>query len=318
MRLERILLLGGNGCLGTALACRLAKRGLSIRLPVRRLDRARHLLLLPRIEARVADIHDPQTLVSLMQGVDAVVNLVGILHDRDTAKPYGKRFAAAHVVLVEKIIAAMRQTGVRRLVQVSALGAAADAPSGYLRSKAAGEAVVFGAAPELDVTVFRPSLVLAPGNALLKTLTCLLERLPIVPLAGGAMRVQPVHAGDVADVLCDCLDRPASFGQFYELCGSRICRLDELVCDFARLLGRPVPVVVLPGALACLLAAVLGWLPNPPLSRDNLRSMQRDSVGSGRHNYPGWQPQGLEAALADCLTGGLARRFDAYRRRAGR
>ncbi|MBK7422811.1 MAG: complex I NDUFA9 subunit family protein [Propionivibrio sp.] len=319
MELKKVLLIGGSGFVGGWIANRLSERGIRVNIPTRRRDNTKQLILLPTVYMVDADVHDPQVLVSLMTGVDAVINLVGILHDGDSRKPYGKRFAAAHVELPKKILAAMMQTGVRRLVHMSALRASEDAPSAYLRSKAAGEAAVLGAASELDVTVFRPSVIFGPGDAFLNTFASLLRVFPVMPLGGADARFQPVYIGDVADAFCASLTDRATFGQTYELCGPTVYTLRELVEYTGELIGRRRPVIGLPDSLAYLQAGFLSLLPNPPMSPDNLRSMQLDNLTDGSHNYPGWQPQSLEAVAPGYLSALRPNlRLDKYRCRAGR
>jgi len=319
MELKKILLIGGSGFVGGWVASRLSERGIRVIVPTRRRERSKPLIMLPTVYTVQADVHDEKVLASLMDGVDAVINLVGILHDNDSAKPYGKRFAAAHVELPKKIIAAMKASGVRRLVHLSALKAAVDAPAGYLRSKADGERVVLAAANELDVTVLRPSVIFGPDDAFLNTFASLLKLLPVLPLAGGQARMQPVYISDVANVVSSCLTDSATFGQTYELCGPTTYTLRELVEYVGKLTGRRCCVVNLPGALAYLQASILGLLPSPPMSRDNLRMMQVDSVTDGRCNYPGWQPKALEAVAPSYLSPvKLKLRLDGYRCRAGR
>jgi uncharacterized protein YbjT (DUF2867 family) len=319
MELKKVLLIGGSGFVGGWIANRLSERGIRVTIPTRRRDNTKQLILLPTVYMVDADVHDPQVLASLMTGVDAVINLVGILHDGDSSQPYGKRFAAAHVELPRKILAAMTQTGVRRLVHMSALRASEDAPSAYLRSKAAGEAAVLGAASELDVTVFRPSVIFGPGDAFLNTFASLLRVFPVMPLGGADARFQPVYIGDVADAFCACLTDRATFGQTYELCGPTVYTLRELVEYTGELIGRRRPVIGLPNALAYLQAGFLSLLPNPPMSPDNLRSMQLDNLTDGSHNYPGWQPQSLEAVAPGYLSALRPNlRLDKYRCRAGR
>lgn len=315
---KKVLLIGGSGFVGGWIANRLAERSIRVVIPTRRRENRRSLILLPTVYTLEADVHDAQVLAGLMSGVDAVINLVGILHDRDTRSPYGKRFAAAHVELPRKIVAAMQQTGVRRLLHMSALKASPDAPSAYLRSKGEGETLVRGA-PGLDVTVFRPSVIFGPDDAFLNTFAGLLRAAPVLPLAGATTRFAPVYVGDVADAFVDALSNRATIGQCYDLCGPQTYTLRELVDYTARLVGVRRPVINLSDPLARLQASVLGLLPNPPISRDNLLSLQVDSVSDGQHNYPAWQPQRLEA-VAPAYLGTLAgnRRFDAYRARAGR
>ena len=319
MKLKKVLLIGGGGFVGGWVANRLSERGLRVVVPTRHRDHNKQLILLPTVYTVEADIHDPQALVGLMDDVDAVINLVGILHDGDSTQPYGKRFAAAHVELPKKIVAAMKQSGVRRLVHVSAIKAAVDAPSAYLRSKAAGEAVVLAAANELDVTVLRPSVIFGPGDAFLNTFATLLKLFPVLPLGGAKARFQPVYVGDVADVTVASLTERASFGQTYELCGPTTYSLRELINYVGKLIGRRRCVINLPAPLAYMQAGLLSLLPKPPMSPDKLRSMQVDGVTDGRCNYPGWQPKALEAVVPAYLAPiALKQRLDGYRSRAGR
>lgn len=315
---KKVLLIGGSGFVGGWIANRLSERAIRVVIPTRRRENRRSLILLPTVYTLEADVHDAKVLADLMRDADAVINLAGILHDRDTRAPYGKRFAAAHVELPRKIVAAMQQTGVRRLLHMSALKASPDAPSAYLRSKGEGEALV-RAAPGLDVTVFRPSVIFGPDDAFLNTFAGLLRALPVLPLAGASTRFAPVYVGDVADAFVDALSNRATIGQCYDLCGPQAYTLRELVDYTARLVGVRRPVINLSDALARLQASVVGLLPNPPMSRDNLLSLQVDSVSDGQHNYPAWQPHRLEAVAPGYLGAlGGNRRFDGYRARAGR
>jgi NADH dehydrogenase len=319
MELKKVLLIGGSGFVGGWVANRLSERNIRVVIPTRHRDHSKQVILLPTVYTVEADVHDPKQLAELMTGVDAVVNLVGILHDGDSSQPYGKRFAAAHVELPKKILAAMKEAGARRLVHVSALKAAADAPSGYLRSKAAGEALLREAASEFDITVLRPSVIFGPGDSFLNTFATLLKLLPALPLAGGAARLQPVFVGDVADALVASLTDRATFGQTYELAGPAVYTLRQLVDYTAKLIGKKRLVIELPDALARLQASVLGLLPKPPLSPDNLRSLQVDNVSDGARDYPGWNPQRVEAVAPAYLASiRLRQRLDSYRCRAGR
>jgi len=319
MELKKVLLIGGGGFVGGWVASRLSARGIRVIVPTRHRERNKPLIMLPTVYTVQADVHDEKVLASLMDDVDAVINLVGILHDSDSAQPYGKCFAAAHVELPKKIVAAMKQSGVRRLVHLSALKAAVDAPAAYLRSKAAGEAIVLGAASELDVTVLRPSVIFGPGDAFLNTFATLLKLFPVLPIAGGRSRLQPVFVGDVADTVSACLANNKTFGQTYELCGPTTYSLRELIDYVGKLGGRHRCVVNLPAPLAYAQASLLSLLPNPPMTPDDLRMLQVDSVTDGRCNFPGWQPKALEAIAPSYLSPvKLSRRLDVYRRRAGR
>lgn len=277
--MKNVLLIGGTGFLGSAIVRELARRPASadfqFTLPTRRRDHAKHLLVLPTANVLDADVHDPATLARLMIGQDAVISLVGILKGGE-GEPYGKGFARAHVELPQKIAVAARAAGVRRVLHVSALKAAADAPSGYLRSKAAGEVALKAAG--LDLTIFRPSVIFGPGDAFLTLFARMARIAPFFPLAGADARFQPVWIEDVAAAVADSLQNSASIGTTYDLCGPKQYSLRELVGYAAAVAGHPRLVIGLPAAVAWLQAWAMEFIPNGPMTRDNIRSMRVPSV----------------------------------------
>ena len=265
------------------------RRSISITVPTRRRERAKHLIVLPTVDVVEADINAPGVLERLATGSDAVINLVGILHGPD--------FERAHVALPEAIVAACRASGVARLLHVSALGAAPDARSEYLRSKARGEAVVLGAAG-LDVTVFRPSVVFGPEDRFLNTFARLARYLPVLAIACPQARFQPVYVGDVARAMAKALDEPEAHGKRYELCGPHEYTLKALVEYACAATGRHRLVIGLPPSLSYLQARLLEWSPGPLMTRDNYRSMQVPNVCAPGCTLPfGLSPTALEAAV---------------------
>ncbi len=301
MRHRSILLIGGSGFIGTHIAARLADAGYRVVVPTRRYARARHLLVLPTVQVVEADIFNPAQLDRLLQGCDAVINLVGVLHSRP-GKPWGPGFERAHVELPRQLVQACQRQGVRRVLHMCALGAAADAPSMYQRSKAEGEKRMLESG--LDVTSFRPSVVFGPEDQFLNLFAQLQRWLPVMALGGADAKFQPVFVGDVADAFVRALDDRAAIGKTYELVGPHVYTLRELVRLAGVYSGHPRPVIALPAAVARLQAGLFEFLPGEPLmSRDNLDSMQADNVASGRHPLPPqWHPQPLEAVAPDYLA----------------
>ena len=275
--MKNILVLGGTGFVGRSVCERLAENGRGsgrIAVATRRRVSGRKVQLLPTVELIEADVHDDAQLARLLTGVDAVVSLIAILHGSATD------FDRVHVGLPRRIAAAMNAAGVRRLVHVSALGVSADAPSNYLRSKAAGEEVLKAAG--LDLTILRPSVIFGAEDRFTNVFAALQSIFPFVPLAGSTSRFQPVWVEDVASAVVTSLDRRETIGQTIECAGPREYTLADLVRAAGRWSGNERPVFALPGAAAQLQARLMELLPGEPLmSRDNLLSMQVPNVASG-------------------------------------
>jgi uncharacterized protein YbjT (DUF2867 family) len=293
MKLDNILVLGGSGFVGRHLVAALASQGIRVTVPSRRRERAKHLAVLPTVDLLEADIMAPGVLEALARGRQAVVNLVGVLHGD---------FERMHVELPLAVVAACRAGGVKRLVHMSALGASPSAPSEYLRSKAMGEQSVLAAA-DLDVTVFRPSVIFGPEDSFLNTFATLARFFLVLPIASAQARFQPVYVGDVAHAMSYALDDLHTCGQAYELCGPREYTLKELVELVCRVTGRHRAVIGLPDRLGYLQAWVMEKLPGKLITRDNLRSMQVPNVCSGSFPF-GIQPQPLEAIAPGYLAPG--------------
>jgi uncharacterized protein YbjT (DUF2867 family) len=320
MRNSTVLVVGGSGFIGSHLVATLVERGVRVIVPTRRLERAKHLILLPGADVLEADIHDDAVLARLVRGVDAVINLVGVLYAK-RALPYGPEFARAHVELPRRLVAACAAHGVPRYLHMSALGADRDGASMYLRSKADGEVAARGAA-SVAATIFRPSVVFGPGDQFLTLFARMQRWLPFIPLAGAEVDFQPVYVGDVANAFANALRKPESRHLIYELGGPAIYSLAELVRLAGFYSGHPRPVLALPPALAYLQARLFELLPGTPLlSRDNLDSMRVDNViGVAAADLTaaalGIKLTALEAVAPHYLA--PADHFDQFRARAGR
>ena len=316
-----ILVIGGAGFVGRHIVSRLIDRGLNVTVPVRRRARAQHLIMLPTIDVVEADIHDDATLERLLDGRDAVINLVGILQG-SRGTPYGSEFARAHVELPRRIVRHCAARGVRRYLHMSSLGADSNGPSMYQRSKGDGEAAVRASA--LDWTIFQPSVIFGPEDRFLNTFAALALVAPVLPIANAGARFQPVYVGDVADAFVNALDNPKTVRQTYELAGPRVYTLRELVKFATRAAGHPRPVIGLPAGLARAQAMMMELAPGEPMmSRDNLDSMERDNIASTQPYIPpaelGIELHPMEAEAAAYLSGqGLRARLGTFRARARR
>jgi len=276
-----VLVIGGTGFIGSHVIAKLAETGCRITVPTRHETRAAHLLPLTDVELVVeANVHDEAVLNRLMNGQDAVINLVGILHGSHGAagSAYGPEFARAHVELPRKIVAACAKNGVRRFLHMSALGADRNGPSMYQRSKADGEAAALSN-PAVATTVFRPSVVFGDNDRFLNLFASLQKSLPMLMLAGADAKFQPVYVEDVAQAFVVALHDKRTIGQVLELAGPKVYTLRELVQLAGEYAGHRRPVIALPDSMARVQAFFLEHMPGGPLmSRDNLDSMKVDNV----------------------------------------
>jgi uncharacterized protein YbjT (DUF2867 family) len=270
-----VCVLGGTGFVGTELVIQLAKDGHWISVPTRSSAGPDQLRVLDTVRLITADVHDPRILARLFVGVDVVVNLIGILNEHGRAT-----FRSVHVDLAEKVVAAARTTGVKRLLHMSSLGADPDAaPSRYLRSKGEAEARVRASAPALGWTIFRPSVIFGPGDSLTNRFARLLRLSGgFLPLARAGARFAPICVEDVVQAFRRALTDRATIGQTYELCGPEVISLEELVCITANAADMRCHIVRLPDFVAWAQGALMGLLPGKPFSLDNYRSLTIDSV----------------------------------------
>ena len=315
--MQTICLIGGSGFLGRHVASALCMRGIALRIPTRRRERVKpELIVLPNTEVIEANINDPKVLSGMVSGCDAVINLTGILHENAKGD-----FRRVHAELPRRIVDACRGGGVTRLVHVSALKAAHDAPSQYLRSKAEGEQQIRAAeANGIQTTIFRPSVIFGRDDAFLNLFARLAELSPVIPLACPGARFQPVFVEDVARAIAACIDNPQTAGQTFELCGPKVYQLRELVAYVCSLRGLDRKILPLSERMSRLQAWFLERLPGRLMTGDNILSMQIDNVCDC--SFPAFAadaPRALEAIAPLYLAKKtLAARLDRFRVRAGR
>ena len=298
--MKKIVITGGTGFVGRSVCEYLFEQDAGCRLvvPTRRRATGRDLQVLPTVDLAVADVHDAKAITPLLTGADALVHLVAILHGS------ADDFDRVHVQLPRTLAAACTASGVKRVVHVSALGVASNAPSAYLRSKAAGEAVWqdWARATGGQLTILRPSVIFGAEDRFTNLFVQLQRLFPVLPLAGTGARFQPVWVGDVARAVVNSLYAAAAVGPVIECAGPEVMTLKQIVQRVGTMAGCRRPVLALPEAAGMLQAAVMGWLPGEPMmSRDNVLSMRVPNVASG--TLPGLAALGITPVSLDTLTG---------------
>jgi uncharacterized protein YbjT (DUF2867 family) len=268
---RRITLFGGSGFLGRPLASRLAAHGWTVRVASRHPRQQDAAAADNRVVAVIADLGEEDQVRRAVAGVEAVINLVGIAREQDAS------FEAVHVAGAARVARLAAAAGVRRLLHISALGIAENAPSAADRTKAAGERAVRAAFPA--VTLVRPSLIYGPGDHFFTRFAAMAKMSPVLPvIGGGRTRFQPLHIEDAVRTLQVLLERLATAGTTFALVGSETFTFRELLERMLGVLGRRRLILPLSFPAAEALAAGFERLPHPPLTREEVRLLRTDKV----------------------------------------
>lgn len=293
-----ILLLGGTGFVGKILCARFAQENHAVTVLSRRPEEHRDLEVLPNVSVKKADIFDEQSLLYYCNGVDVVINLVGILNARDIR---GKEFQRVHVELVRKIINACQIQRVKQFIHFSSLNA--DAKSGasrYLRSKGEAEVLIRQAQQAgLETTIFRPSIIIGPGANFLKQFVKLLKYAPGVFFLPCAKSISsPVSVYDVVAAVSQSVMNYPCYNKTFDLCGPITYSLKELVRIMAQSMNKRCWIIGLNFFFSMALAQIFQFFPGKPLTPDNVRSARVPSTSPD--SFPsvlGILPSGIEGLM---------------------
>jgi uncharacterized protein YbjT (DUF2867 family) len=211
-------------------------------------------------------------------------------------------FERLHVEATRCLTGAAAAAGVKRYLQMSALGTGPLAASAYHRSKFRAEEHV--RASGLDWTIFRPAIIFGPGDAFVTRLAGLVRGLPLVPVIGdGEYRLQPVSAADVARCFAMALEMAETVARTYELCGPDRLTFNELIDTVAKALGRGrVMKLHQPLPLMKAIVPVLQRLPFFPITMDQLQMLVDGNIcdGKWRETFR-FEPERLAGAIARYL-----------------
>ena len=300
-----ITIIGGSGFVGRHIVRALARRGYRIRVACRRPDLAGHLQPLGntgQIMPVQANVRYPASLAAACEGAYAVINLTGVLHSSGA-----QSFDAVHSFGAEASARAAKEARARVFIQMSAIGADAGSSAAYARSKAEGEARERANFP--GAIVLRPSIVFGPEDSFFNRFAELARFSPFLPLIGGGQTLfQPVFAGDVGEAVARLVDAGVADGKTYELGGPEALSFKALMQFTLDTIGRKRLLLPLPWGLAKLQAAVMGLMPNPMLTTDQVEMLRHDNVVSEEARREqrtlqglGVVPQGIEGIVPGYL-----------------
>ncbi len=285
-----ITVFGGSGFVGRHVVRALAQRGWRVRVAVRRPDLAGHLQPMGNVGQVMpvqANLRYPDSVANAVRGADGVVNLVGILYESGR-----QSFEKVQAEGPESVARAANRAGIEQVVHVSAIGADASAEAAYARSKAAGEAGVLRHVP--GAVIMRPSIVFGPEDNFFNQFAGLARILPALPLIGGGeTRFQPVFAGDVGEAVARALEGQAKPGAVYELGGPAVKSFREILEYILAETNRKRALIPIPFPIAELQGKILGMLPKPLLTRDQVLMLKSDNVVSEAAVREGRTLQGL-------------------------
>jgi uncharacterized protein YbjT (DUF2867 family) len=273
---KQACIFGGTGFIGRQITRELARQGYTIKVATRAPEGAYFLKtagVVGQIVPFACDYRDEASIRAAVRGCDLVINCIGILYER------GKNsFASIHTELPRAIAKACRAENVQRFIHISALGCD-HTDSKYGKSKFAGERAVLENFPK--ATIFRPAVVFGVEDNFFNMFARLSVILPALPLiGGGATKMQPVYVGDIADAVVAALGQPGSEGQVYELGGPDILTFRDIYKKLATETGRPKALISLPWGIAKVQGCLLGLMPKPLLTADQVESLKTDSIVS--------------------------------------
>ena len=269
----RITVFGGTGFIGRHLVSLLLRSGATVRVAVHHPDRFEVATETARAPELIqADVLDDIAVSGAIAGADAVINLVGML--TETAQ---QSYRAIHVGGARRVALAAHRHSAMRMIHISALGASPTSAAISDQTKAEGERAVAAVFPQ--ATIVRPSLVFGEDDHFFTRFAAMIRSSPVLPLiGGGTTKFQPVFVDDIAAGLLELLKRPQTTGKTYEFAGTRVYSFKVLLELLLSALNRQCVLIPIPFALAEMQAGLFELLPNPPLTRDQVRLLKTDKV----------------------------------------
>jgi NADH dehydrogenase len=268
----KIFLTGATGFVGSHLVERLIADGHHVRALVRDPAAARSKLG-PKVELIPGDVITGKGIAGGIVGCDSVVHLVGIIMEKR-----GVTFELAHVASTRNVLMAAQAAGVRRWIQMSAVGARREGVSGYQTTKWQAEEMVRNSG--LEFTILRPSIIFGPRDGFVTQMVDVMRTAPLLrPIPGnGRYRFRPVYIDTVADCFAQALTGDRAVGKTIELVGPEELALEEVLAQIADCVGVRKPAVKVPMPVMFFNAALMSVLPNPPVTIDQLRMLREGST----------------------------------------
>jgi uncharacterized protein YbjT (DUF2867 family)/ligand-binding SRPBCC domain-containing protein len=257
---------GGTGFVGGGIALELYRRGHRVVVLTHR-DEAARGQLPDDIELRHVDVLTGEGLPEALHGLDAMAIALAFRNSPIEAPKRGQTFMQVDAGGTERLVAAAKLAGVRRLVYVSGAGAAPNARRQWFRAKWRAETAVWDSG--IPFTIIRPTWIYGPRDVSLNRFIGFARRLGVVPMTNaGGQQLAPVFIDDAARLAADSLVSDDASRQVFELGGPETLSMREVIRRALRAAGLHRPILPGPTPLIKLGALPLRLLPEPPLTPD--------------------------------------------------
>ena len=281
MKAKNCLIFGGSGQIGRNLIRKLTKNNYKVTVVTGNIHQKSYKIKTQAnagyIDIVEANIFDEKKIRALFKEADICINLIGILFE----KKRGNTFKNIHSVLPSLLAKLCKEYGLKHFIHLSALGINDSLESDYSKSKLEGEANILKNFPL--ATILRPSVVYSIDDNFTTNFMTLLNRLPAFPLYyNGQTKFEPIHCSDLTDIIYHIISKNI-YSKIIECVGPEVISMKQILEKLLILIHKKRILLPFPLPIAKLTATLFEILPNPLLTRDQLKLLKYDNIKSGKY-----------------------------------
>ena len=281
MKAKNCLIFGGSGQIGRNLIRKLTKNNYKVTVVTRNIHQKSYIIKTQAnagyIDIVEANIFDEKKIRNLFKKTDICINLIGILFENKK----GNTFKNIHSIFPSILAKLSKEYNLKHFIHLSALGINEAKDSEYAKSKLEGESNILKNFPL--ATILRPSVVYSSDDNFSTNFMTLLNRLPFFPLYyGGNTKFSPIHCSDLTNIIYDVISKKIE-SKIIECIGPEIITFKQIIEKLLILIGKKRLLIPFPLSVAKLSARFFEIMPNPLLTRDQLRLLKYDNIASGKY-----------------------------------
>ena len=281
MKAKNCLIFGGSGQIGRNLIRKLTKNNYRVTVVTRNIHQKSYIIKTQAnagyIDILEANIFDEKKIRELFKKADICINLVGILFE----KKNGNSFKNIHSIFPSLLAKLSKEYNLKHFIHLSALGINEAIDSDYAKSKLEGEEKVLKNFP-MGI-ILRPSVVYSVDDNFTTNFMTLLRRLPIFPMYyNGATKFTPIHCSDLTDIIHHVISNNI-YSNIIECIGPEVITFKEVIKRLLKLINKKRILIPMPLPIAKLSARFFEIMPQPLLTRDQLKLLKYDNISSGKY-----------------------------------